>query len=271
MACVDVYFEAFLAERLAAGLSPAGEAWFRQSWEAFRRLPGSGRPTHVVVVRSSGPDYRHGRALFRILSWMRDQGHLPRLRLDGPPKPPRVLGRPAMTWPEVEALLLAVDDIGVRTLGYLVYRTGLQAEKLLGLTVDDFHAEISMLTLRRDSKGPGSGVFVDPEAVEAIKRWKLRRSRHAPYLLHDGQGRPLTLQRASQSLRAAGRRLGITTGFGHLQYAHVRLLARRLPEFNRYWIEFHMQQSFRLTYLRIPNLFDPDPPVTGTHHVLDLL
>lgn len=271
MARVDVYLEAFLAERCAAGLSPAGEAWFRQAWEAFRRLPGSYRPTDVVLVRSSGPDYRHGRALFRILSWMRDQGHLPRLRLFGPPKPPCVQSRPAMTWPEVEALLLAVDDIGVRTLAYLVYRTGLRAETLLRLTVEDFRPEVCMLILERDSKGRGSGVFLCPQAVEALKRWKLRRSRHVPFLLHDGQGRPLTLQRASQSLRAAGRRLGITTGFGHLQYAHVRLLARQLPEFSRHWIEFHMQQSFRLTYLRIPNLFDPDPPVTGTHHVLDLL
>lgn len=270
MARVDVYFEAFLTERRAAGLAPAGEAWFRRAWDDFRREPGSGRPTTVGLTYRTGQAYRNGRALYQILSWMRDQGHLPRLRLSGPPKPPRVLGRPAMTWPEVEALLMAVDDIGVRTLAYLVYQTGLQVSALLDLKPADFNVERGMLTIRRNAKGRGSVVYLHPEAIETIKRWKLRRNRHAPHLLHDHQGRPLTRQRASQSLRAGGQRLGIATGFGHLQYAHTCLLARRLPVFNRSLVELHMQQGFKLTYLRIPNLFDPDPPVTGTRHVLDL-
>lgn len=271
MARIDTHFEAFLAERRQHGLGPAGEAFFRDAWTAFRRLPGSYRPNRETVrllrLQGAGQDlgWRRSRAIHSILAFLQARKAVAPFPLPVRPLPRRVEGRPAMTEPEVRALLLAIPDLGVRTLAALVYFSGVQAGRLIPLEAGQVSLEHRTLHVP-DSWGGTCTLPLGRDAAEVVRLWHLHRRRRAPYLLHDEDGRPLTPQSTSAALRAAGRAVGRpAVGFGHLQYAHTRLLAASFPQFDQNLLEIRMGQPFRLRYLRIPNLFDTRPLQPSNH------
>lgn len=265
MARIDTFFEAFIEERRQSGLGPAGEAYFRDAWATFRRQPGSHRPTWETVRllrlqgAGTGQDvlWRRVRALHPILTFLQAQKAIAQLPLPSKPLPRRVEGRPAMTEQEVADLVQAISDLGVRVLAALVYFTGIQAGRLIWLRPE--HIDAPICTLHVPDGQATRAAPLSRDAVEVLRQWQIGRSHRAEYLLHDDEGRPLTLGYASAVLREAGRRVGRpAVGFGHLQYAHTLLLARSIPQLSQNLLELRMQQSFRLRYLRIPNLYD-DP------------
>lgn len=251
MARVDQLFKSWLAE---ADLQPALEKHYVSAWQQYRWLSGSAYPHRHPALHLQLP-YASSRLLSRLLGVWQAQGILPPFTLHWK-APRRVEGRPVMTEEEVVDLLLAVEDMGVRLLGHLVYMTGVKAARLIALRPEDVDWQRHYLHLDQSRSCVGQL----PEVMEVLTQWTEGRQPVAKTLLYDQHGQPLNLALASQKLRAAGQLVGRPAiGFGHLQYAHARVLALRYPYFDQELLEVRMQQRFRLKYLYIPNLWDGRP------------
>ncbi|MCD0174775.1 hypothetical protein IHN32_02250 [Deinococcus sp. 14RED07] len=259
---IDVAFEAFVEARRQCGLGPAGERFFRDAWAAFRALPGSHRPTRDTMrsLRRQRPGdnrdaaWRRARALHPILAFLQASRAIGQFPLPAKPPPRRVEGRPLMTEREIASLERAIADPGVQALAALVYRTGLRAVRLIELQPDQ--VDLPDRSLQVPVGRTTRMVSLSLDAQATLRSWQAHRNPRAATLLHDPAGRPLTLKAASSVLRAAGQRSGRPAlGFGHLQYAHTRLLARSFPEFSQDLLELRTGQPFRLRFLRIPDLF----------------
>ncbi|MCP2013224.1 integrase [Deinococcus sp. HSC-46F16] len=262
MARIDASFEAFLEERRASGLSDAGESYFRDAWRAFRQMPGSARPTQETVrsfrlhmnTQDQPTARRQLSALLSVLTWLQDLEIIPPFPLPPRPTVQRVVGRPAMTEPEVQELVQAIPDEGPRTLAALVYLTGLRAQRLIELRPEQVRPDGFVLI----GPNPRTRSFVGlrGNAAALVQQWSQARQPQATTFLHDDLGHPLTLKAASDALRGAGQAIGRpAVGFGHLQYAHLLLIAAAASIFSRDLLETWLQQPFRVRYLRVPNLY----------------
>ncbi|UBV43244.1 hypothetical protein LAJ19_03235 [Deinococcus taeanensis] len=160
-----------------------------------------------------------------------------------------------MTEAEVQNLVLAIPDLGVRTLAALVYFTGLQAARLIPLKPHQVTPQGLRLPVERSRYA--SYVPLGADASDIVEQWTRRRQTTSDAFLHDRHGAPLTLREASAALRQAGAQVNRpAVGFGHLQYAHLPLLAAAAPVFSRDLLETRLQQPFRLRYVDIPRLLD---------------
>ncbi|PNY81653.1 tyrosine-type recombinase/integrase [Deinococcus koreensis] len=279
MAQIDSHFEAFLAERRQQQLSPAGERLFRDAWTVFRRLPGSYRADPAAIRAVLRPDrrwgrhdlYRLARGLSQILTWLRDRRVIPASLDLTSPSPRSVMGPQLLTDPSIARLLRRVDDLGVRTLAYLVYHTGLRAQTLITMKREHVNLATRTLTVPGRDGGPDVQVGFSQAAGDALRLWFLRRRKNALYLFHDATAMPLTLRYASRVLRQAGATVGLPAiGFGELQYSHLRLLALRFPEVDETLIEARLHQPFRLHSLRLPYLLYLAGEPRGAHDVLSM-
>lgn len=185
MARIDTTFEAFIEERRQSGLKPAGERYFRDAWDAFRRRPGSHRPNWEILrfLRAQGAgtgrdvSWRRARALHLILTFLQAKKAIPQFPL--PPKPPphRVEGRPVMTEQEASALVGAIPDSGVRVLAALVYFTGIQAGRLIWLKPE--HVDAPNFTLCVPDGWVTRAGPLSRDAAEVLRLWQPRRRRGA--------------------------------------------------------------------------------------------
>ena len=269
MARIDAHFEAFIAERQQSGMSQSSEQAYRNAWATFRSHRGSAR-LHVDPQVLHRLPYGPSRLVRHILTWCQASGRLPGALLGGPRAPRRVLCRPALEPEQVQPIIRGIKDPGVRILACLVFFTGLRAGTLLELKTSDVNLAARTLYVEET----GQRVPLSDPAVEVIQTWHLWRRRHSKSFFHLGDGRPLILRQASAYLRQAASAHGLKAfGFGHLQYARVRLLSGALYPFNSDGIQQHLQHPFRLRYLNIPNLWPPSPgerfaPVFPVEHLL---
>lgn len=269
---IDAAFEAFLAARQAQGLSAGGEAHYRAAWAVFRRARGSGTPTEASVramMSSAGRSqatYAERRAVAQVLDWMRRSGWrgLPDVR---PPVHAPVTGRAAMTASEVAALLRGVHDPLTRRLGFLVYQSGVSVPLWLGVTLQGVDWASSSVTFTSAHTGQQVMLGMQAPIMEALQDWRGQRDRRAAAFFHGPCGGPLHVPTLSRTLRAAGARLGRPVGFGHLQYANLRLLAARYPMFDADLVETRQIRWASFRFLRIPNLFTEGDVALSWHDV----
>ncbi len=124
----------------------------------------------------------------------------------------------ALSLEEVREMLDRVPDgkMSLRDAAMLeiLYSSGLRVSELISIKSGDIHFEAGFVKVL--GKGSKERVVpVNPRAIEKVKRYLseerpgILKTRQSPYLFVTRRGRPMSRQRFWQTMKAAGRRLGI--------------------------------------------------------------
>ncbi|PYE53301.1 hypothetical protein [Deinococcus yavapaiensis] len=228
-------FEAFLTERQAQGLTPAGETWYRDAWARFTAFAGRrafpSQQTAQLYLRFLRQEHVEDetwwpawRGVEHVLRWFHARGYtrhdLGRFEL----RKPVGTGRPAMTEADLLPLIGAARRHDAERLITLLWFAGWRSSALVALTWQDVDIDAGLL-YGPTFEGQRAEMQLQGKLAEKMLAWQ--RASTSEFLLSDVHGAPLTVADVHRVVRAVGktaRRPFLAPG--QFQLAYVRQYLR---------------------------------------------